>query len=219
MKLVLVGPPGCGKGTQAVLIREEYNVPQISTGDILRAAVREGSELGKKVGQLMNTGSLISDDIIIDVMKERIGKEDCRHGYILDGFPRTLGQARALDEMLGSKAEKLDAVISFEVSDEEVVKRLSGRRQCTKCGDGYHVEFKKPEKNGTCNKCGSSLYQREDDKEDTVRARLRVYRDQTEPLLNYYKKAGILKSVDGIGSIDEIFKKVSSLINNITPAN
>lgn len=217
MKLVLVGPPGCGKGTQAVLIRDEYKIPQISTGDILRAAVRDGSALGKKVQDYMNSGQLVPDQLIIDVMSERLAKEDCANGYILDGFPRTLAQAEALDKLLISKKQKLDGVISIEVADDEVVKRLAGRRQCTGCGEGYHVAFKKPAKENVCDKCGSALYQRDDDKEETVRARLSVYRKQTEPLLNYYDKKDLLKRVEGKGNIEEIFKNISSLISEITP--
>jgi len=217
MKLILVGPPGSGKGTQAVLIREEFNIPQISTGDMLRAAVREGSELGKKADGFMSSGRLVPDDLIIDLAKERLAKDDCANGYILDGFPRTVAQAEALDDLLTATNQKLDSVVSIDVDDEEVVRRLSGRRQCKKCGDGYHVEFKKPSQEGICDKCGSELYLRDDDKEETIRNRLAVYREQTSPLLDFYEKKGLLKRVAGVGSIDDIFKKVSSLIKNETP--
>lgn len=219
MKLVLIGPPGCGKGTQAVLIQEEYKIPQVSTGDILRAAIRKGTPLGGKAAGYMNAGNLVPDQLIIDLMNERIKGEDCRDGYILDGFPRTLKQAEALDELLKNAGHKLDMVISIEVDDNEVVARLSGRRQCTNCGDGYHLIFKRPKRENVCDKCGSALYQRDDDKEETVRARLSVYREQTSPLINYYQNAGLLKTVNGLGTIDEIFKRVSSLINGHTPLN
>lgn len=217
MKIVLVGPPGCGKGTQAVLINEKYEIPQISTGDILRNAVRNETELGKKAKECMNAGQLVPNGLVIELMCERLNKEDCKQGYILDGFPRTIEQADSLDKLLKEKNEKLDCVLSIDVKDEEVVKRLSGRRQCPECGDGYHVEFKKPKKDDHCDKCGTALYQRDDDKEKTIRSRLEVYRNQTEPLLKYYSNKGILKTVEGKGSIEDIFKKISSLIKNITP--
>lgn len=216
-RLVMVGPPGSGKGTQAVLIQEEFKIPQISTGIILRAAVREGTPLGKQVAELMSSGKLVSDEIIVGIMKERMKEDDLKNGYILDGFPRTLGQAEALDEMLGKSGQKLDMAISVEVSDDEVVKRLAGRRGCTGCGEGYHLQFKRPAKENVCDKCGSALYLRDDDTEKTVRDRLSVYRKQTAPLLDYYKKQGILKGVSGTGSIEDIFKNISSLIRRSSP--
>lgn len=217
MKLILIGPPGCGKGTQASLISEEFKIPQISTGDILRAAVRNETSLGDKAKSYMDAGKLVPDQLIIDLMSERIKDADCKNGYILDGFPRTLKQAEALDELLDGMNQTLDAVISIEVDDDEVVRRLAGRRQCANCGKGYHTEFKKPEVSDTCDKCGGPLYQRDDDKEETIRARLEVYRKQTAPLLDYYDKSGLLRSVAGTGTIEDIFKKISSLINQITP--
>jgi adenylate kinase len=217
MRLVLVGPPGCGKGTQANLVSSELKIPQVSTGDILRAAVREGTELGSKARGYMDEGQLLPDELIIDLMSERISESDCSNGYILDGFPRTVRQAEGLDKLLSDNAQSLDAVISIEVSDDEVVGRLAGRRQCKMCGDGYHLEFKKPATENCCDKCGGSLYLRDDDREDTIRARLEVYRKQTEPLLAFYKETGLLKSAKGVGTIEEIFKRVSSLINEISP--
>lgn len=213
MRLVLLGPPGCGKGTQAVLIRDKCNIPQISTGDLLRTAVREGSELGKKASEYMDAGRLLPDDLIVDLMKERLAASDCTNGYILDGFPRTIKQAEALDQMLKDLGQKIDSAISIDVADEEVVKRITGRRQCPECGEGYHVEFKKPSKDMLCDKCEMQLCQRGDDKEDTVRERLKIYRDQTEPLLGYYKNKGLLRSISGQGSIEKIFERISSLIS------
>jgi len=217
MKLVLVGPPGCGKGTQAVLIREEFKVPQVSTGDILRGAVRDGTPLGVEADKYMSTGSLVPDELIINLMGERMTADDCQNGYILDGFPRTVAQAEALEKLLGETGQKLDAVVSIEVDDNEVVKRLAGRRQCKKCGDGYHVTFKQPKSEGMCDRCGGDLYQRDDDSEGTVRSRLEVYRNQTAPLLDFYQQRDLLKSVNGLGSIDDIFKDIRSLISNATP--
>jgi adenylate kinase len=217
MRIVLVGPPGCGKGTQAVLIRDRYNIPQISTGDILRAAIREGTELGRKAKGYMDEGMLVPDGVIIGLADERLRAGDCGNGYVLDGFPRTIGQAKALDEMLESAGQLLDAVISIDVTDDDVVKRLSGRRQCSKCGEGYHVEFKKSRSVGICDKCGSATYLRDDDREETVRARLLVYREQTAPLLNHYGKKGLLRPVDGRGGINDIFMKICSLIGNMAP--
>jgi len=213
MKIVLIGPPGCGKGTQAMLIREKYNVPQLSTGDILRAAVAEGTELGRLADSFMRNGNLVPDQLILDLMSEEILKQGFNGGYILDGFPRTLTQAEALDRLLRKNDSRLDAAISIDVGDDEVVRRLAGRRQCKRCGEGYHLIFKSPSKAGMCDKCGGELYQRADDNEDTVRERLAVYRRQTEPIISYYKEKGILKSVSGIGTIDEVFERISSLID------
>lgn len=207
-----MGPPGCGKGTQAVLIRDGFKIPQISSGDLFRAAVRDKTPLGLKVESFMSSGRLVPDELTIDLMRVRLMAADCANGYILDGFPRTIKQAEALDELLKEIGSKLDYAISIDVGDEEVVERITGRRQCTGCGEGYHVEFKRPKEDMLCDKCGSALYQRGDDKEDTVRNRLSVYRDQTAPLLDYYRKHGLLKRVDGLGSIEEIFNRISSLI-------
>lgn len=213
MRLVLIGPPGCGKGTQAMLIRDKYQIPQLSTGDILRAAAREGTELGRQADAFMSKGNLVPDRLIVDLMSEKIFGSGFESGCILDGFPRTLVQAEALDQILEKKDCRLDAVISIEVDDNEVVRRLSGRRQCRECGEGYHIVFKKPNHAGVCDRCGGELYQRTDDSEDTVRERLVVYRKQTEPLIDYYRKKNILKKVSGIGTIDEIFERISSLID------
>jgi adenylate kinase len=213
VRIILVGPPGCGKGTQAKMIEEHYNIPQLSTGDMLRAAVREGTEVGTKAKGYMDRGGLVPDDIIVEVMRNRIQKDDCDSGYILDGFPRTLGQAEALDRMLAEMNQPLTTVIAIAVPDEEVVRRLSGRRQCKNCGTGFHIAFNKPKKDGICDKCGGELYQRDDDNEQTIRSRLKVYYEQTSPLLDYYRERNLLNEVDGVGSIDQIYDAICSLID------
>jgi len=213
VRIILVGPPGCGKGTQAKMVEERYDIPQLSTGDMLRSAVREGTEVGVKAKSYMDQGGLVPDDIIVEVMRNRIQKEDCNSGYILDGFPRTLGQAEALDRMLAELRQPLTVVIAIAVPDEEVVRRLSGRRQCKSCGTGFHIAFNKPKKDGVCDKCGGELYQRDDDNEQTIRSRLKVYYEQTSPLLDYYRERDLLNEVDGVGSIDQIYGAICSLID------
>jgi adenylate kinase len=208
MRMVLLGPPGGGKGTQAQKLIEKYAIPQVSTGDLFRAAVKNQTELGKKAKEYMDKGSLVPDEIVIGMVKERLAKDDCKKGFILDGFPRTIAQAEALDKMLPELKMKLDAVVEIEVPDVEVVKRLSGRRTCTKCGAMYHVEFNAPKVAGKCDKCGGDLYQRDDDNEKTIKSRLDVYHNQTSPLVGYYQKKGIFKKVAGLGDISEIFSKV-----------
>jgi adenylate kinase len=209
MRVVLLGPPGGGKGTQAQKLIEKYQLPQVSTGDLFRAAVKNQTELGKKAKAFMDGGKLVPDEVVIGMVKERLQKDDCKKGFILDGFPRTIGQAEALDKMLPELKMKLDAVVEIAVPDEEVVKRLSGRRTCTKCGAMYHVEFNPPKKAaGKCDKCGADLYQRDDDNEKTIKSRLDVYHNQTSPLINYYQKQGIFKKVEGTGDINNIFNNV-----------
>ncbi len=208
MKLVLLGPPGAGKGTQAKMLVAHYQIPQISTGDILRQAVKDGTALGKEAKTYMDQGTLVPDDLIVNLIRERIKADDCRNGYIFDGFPRTVAQAEALDAMLDELSTSLDAVISIEVPEEEVVKRLSGRRTCKNCGALYHVIYNPSAKEGVCDKCGGELYQRDDDNEATIRQRLAVYTEQTEPLIAYYTKKGILKPVPGTGKPEEIFAAI-----------
>lgn len=216
MKLVLLGAPGSGKGTQGERIAKKYNIPQVSTGDLLRAAIRDNTPLGVKAKEYMDQGKLVPDQLILDVMAVRMNDSDCRNGYILDGFPRTIAQAEGLDKLLAGKKVKLDAVLNIVVSDEDVVKRLGGRRQCKKCSAVYHVQFSPPKNANVCNKCGGELYQRDDDKDVTIKNRLKVYKDQTAPLINYYK--GLVKDVNGVGNTEEIFGKVSSLIDNLAAA-
>ncbi len=208
LRLVIFGPPGAGKGTQAKMLSEKLGVPHIATGDIFREAVKAGTELGKLAKQYMDRGELVPDEVVIGIVEERLRRPDCSKGFILDGFPRTIKQAEALDEMLQRMGVKLDAVVNLEVSEDEVVKRISLRRTCRNCGAIYHLITNPPKKEGVCDKCGGELYQRDDDREETVRSRLRVYRQQTEPLLKFYEQRGLLKNVDGEKPIEEVFKEV-----------
>ena len=193
MKLILLGAPGAGKGTQAEIISEKYNIPTISTGNIIRAALKNGTEMGLKAKSYIDAGNLVPDDVVIGIIKERLAQDDCENGYILDGFPRTIPQAEALDEL----GFAIDAALSIEVADKEIVKRMSGRRVCEKCGASYHTEFKKPAKDGVCNLCGGNLVIRKDDEPETVKNRLNVYHSETEPLKDYYAASGKLVIVEG----------------------
>ena len=193
MKLILLGAPGAGKGTQAEIISEKYNIPTISTGNIIRAALKNGTEMGLKAKSYIEAGNLVPDDVVIGIIKERLAESDCQNGYILDGFPRTIPQAEALDKM----GFYIDAALSIEVADEEIVKRISGRRVCEKCGASYHTEYKKPAVEGKCNFCDGALVIRKDDEPETVLNRLGVYHEQTEPLKAYYEKLGKLLIVEG----------------------
>ncbi|MEE0841237.1 MAG: adenylate kinase [Acutalibacteraceae bacterium] len=199
MKLILLGAPGAGKGTQAEYISEKCNIPTISTGNIIRAALKNGTEMGKVAKSYIDAGALVPDEVVIGIVKERLAEKDCENGYILDGFPRTIPQAEALDKM----GDTVDTVLSIEVSDEEIVKRMSGRRVCEKCGTSYHTEYKKPEKDGVCNLCGGNLVIRKDDEPATVLNRLEVYHQQTEPLMAYYEAQGKLVSVKGMDTVEK----------------
>ncbi len=212
MRLILLGPPGAGKGTQAKRLIERYGIPQISTGDILRAAVREGTDLGKTAKKYMDAGKLVPDEVVIGIIEERLKEPDCAKGYILDGFPRTVAQADALTDVLARMGKSIDHVVSIEVPDEELVERLTGRRTCRSCGAMYHVKFSPPQKPGVCDKCGGDLFQRDDDKEETIRARLKVYQEQTAPLIAYYEKAGLLRRVSGVGTVDEIYGRILGVL-------
>ncbi len=212
MNIVFLGPPGAGKGTQAKRITERYGIPQISTGDMFREHLSKGTELGKKAKEYMEKGQLVPDEIVLSMVEERLKQPDCEKGFILDGFPRTVPQAEALDEMLAKWGKKIDYAIAIEVPDEELVKRLTGRRTCKKCGMMYHVIFKPPKEEGKCDACGGELYQRADDNEETVRNRLKVYHESTAPLIDYYEKKGVLHRVDGMGSIDEIFERIVKIL-------
>lgn len=212
MRLVLLGAPGAGKGTQAKILVEKYGIPQISTGDLLRAAVAAGTALGKEAKSYMDKGELVPDSVVLGMVEERLKQDDCKKGYILDGFPRNTKQAEALDKMLSSLNMSLTAALSVDVPFEDLMKRLTGRRTCKACGQMYNVYFNPPKKEGICDKCGGELFQRDDDKEETIKKRLDVYNAQTAPLIDYYGKKGILKSVSGIGSIDDIFKKVCNAL-------
>jgi adenylate kinase len=208
MRLVLLGAPGAGKGTQAKKLIEKYGIPQISTGDLLRAAVAAGTALGKEAKSFMDKGELVPDRVVLGMVEERLKQDDCKKGYILDGFPRNTAQAEALDKMLGALGMSLSAALSVDVPFEDLMKRLTGRRTCKACGQMYNIYFNPPKKENTCDKCGGGLFQRDDDKEETIKKRLDVYSAQTAPLIDYYRKKGIVSSVNGTGSIDEIFKEV-----------
>ena len=204
MNLVLLGPPGAGKGTQASAIVETFAIPHISTGDMLRAAVAKGTEVGLKAKAIMEAGELVPDQVVCAIVRERLAEEDCAPGFLLDGFPRTVAQAQALDEILADAAKALDKVVCYQVGDGVVVERLSGRRMCRQCNAGYHEHYLPPKQDGVCDKCGGELYQRDDDKEKTIRERLSVYHAQTAPLVAYYESKGVLARIPAEGDIDAI---------------
>ena len=208
MKLIMLGAPGAGKGTQAQMLSERLDIPTISTGAIIRAAIKKGTETGKKASVLIDKGQLVPDEVVIDIVKERLLEDDCKNGFILDGFPRTIPQAEALDEM----GVGIDKVLDIDVPDEAIISRLSGRRECPKCGSTYHVE-NNPTKDGIhCDKCGEELVSRKDDNPETIKARLEVYHKQTEPLINFYKNKGILIVAKGVGSVDAIAAEVIKVL-------
>lgn len=214
MNIILLGPPGCGKGTQAKRLQERYGLVQLSTGDMLRAAVKSGSEIGKKAKAVMDSGALVPDEVIIAMIADRIGQPDCGKGVILDGFPRTIGQAEALDRMLAEKGLKLDRVVELVVDEGALVARIAGRFSCKRCGAGYHDTFQRPKKEGVCDVCGGTEFlRRDDDKPETVRARLEAYRKQTAPILPYYKAKGMLSQVDGMAPIDEVTRQIEGLLD------
>lgn len=214
MDFILLGPPGAGKGTQAKLMIDKWNTPQVSTGDILRAAVREGTTLGVEAKGFMDRGELVPDRVVIGIIAERLREEDATDGFVLDGFPRTIPQAEALQEILDDLGRNIDHVISIEVDDEELVNRLTGRRMCKECGESFHVVFNPSAREGICDRCSGELYQRDDDKEATIRQRLAVYSEQTQPLIAYYEKQGKLRRIEGTGSIEEIFSRVLKAAGN-----
>ena len=210
MKLILLGAPGAGKGTQAEVICEKFNIPAISTGNILREAIKNGTEMGIKAKSYIDNGNLVPDEVVIGIINDRLAADDCKNGFILDGFPRTIPQAEALDKMnIG-----IDCALSIEVADEKIMQRLSGRRVCLTCGATYHVDYKKPAKEGICNNCGAELVQRNDDKPETIADRLAVYHNQTEPLKEYYKKAGKLITVEGQEEVKDTTALVLAALEN-----
>lgn len=213
MKIIMLGAPGAGKGSQASRIAKEYQLPHISTGDIFRANLKEETELGKRAKSYMDKGELVPDDITIAMLLDRIHKEDCKNGYILDGFPRTIPQAEALKEALAKKDEKIDLALDVEASDELIIKRMAGRRTCPACGAIYHIVTLPPKTEGICDRCGADLIQRKDDNEETVKNRLKIYHEVTEPLISYYKKEGILEEIDGAEELDKVFEKVKRIIH------
>ena len=212
MKIIMLGAPGAGKGTQAKQIADKYSIPHISTGDIFRANIKNGTELGKKAKQYMDEGALVPDELTCDLVMDRIQQDDCKNGFVLDGFPRTIPQAEALDAALGKINEKMDYAIDVDVPDENIVNRMSGRRACLNCGATYHLISIPPKVEGICDRCGSEIVLREDDKPETVQKRLKVYHEQTQPLIDYYKNQGILKSVDGTQPMDEVFKAIVTIL-------
>jgi len=212
IRMVLLGPPGAGKGTQGQMLAEKLGVPQIATGDILRAAVKEGSELGQKAKSYMDAGDLVPDEVMVGIIRDRLQDEDAQAGYILDGFPRTVAQAEALDEMLSNIGQKLDHVLHIDVDDEALVERLSGRLICRDCGASYHTRFNPPQKDQVCDQCGGELFQREDDQEETVRSRLAVFAERTQPLVEYYQQQGIYRRIDGDQEPQQVLTKILGVI-------
>ena len=212
MRLVLLGAPGAGKGTQAKKLIDKHGIPQISTGDILRQNVADGTALGKEAKSYMDSGKLVPDSVVLGLVEDRLKRDDCKKGYILDGFPRNTAQAEALDDMLKNLGMSIEAAVSVDVPKEDLMKRLTGRRTCKKCGQMYNVYSNPPKKEGICDKDGEGLFQRDDDKEETIKKRLDVYDAQTAPLIEYYGRKDILKRIDGTGSIDEIFGKINAAL-------
>ena len=213
MNIILLGPPGAGKGTQAQRLQGDLGMVQLSTGDMLRAAVASGTELGKKAKGLMEKGELVPDDLIVGLIKDRIAQPDCVKGFILDGFPRTEAQAKALDKMLAETGLKLDDVVEMEVDEKALTERVVGRFNCAKCGTGYHDSFKRPKVQGICDVCGSKEFtRRKDDTAETMKTRMVAYRAQTEPLLPYYRARGVLKKVDGMAAMDEVYRQIRAIL-------
>jgi len=212
MKLIIMGPPGAGKGTQAALIKKEYSIPHISTGDMFREAIKNATKLGVEAKSYIDKGMLVPDSVTIGLVRERLSCEDCKKGFLLDGFPRTIAQAEALDVILKDLNMNLDAVINIKVDSEVLVDRIVGRRVCKNCGAGYHITNLKPKKEGICDVCGSELVQRKDDTKETVVTRLEVYTNQTKPLLEYYEKQNLVKEVNGLGDIDAIFEEIKKVL-------
>ena len=212
MKIIMLGAPGAGKGTQAKMIAEKYGLPHISTGDIFRANIKNGTELGKEAKEYMDKGLLVPDELTVRLLLDRVAQDDCKNGYVLDGFPRTIPQAEVLDEKLSELGEKVDYAINVDVPDENIVNRMSGRRACLNCGATYHIVSIPPKKEGICDVCGSDLVLRDDDKPETVQNRLKVYHDQTQPLIDFYEKKGVLRSVDGTLPMEEVFTAITKIL-------
>ena len=212
MKIVMLGAPGAGKGTQAKMIAAKYQIPHISTGDIFRANIKTGTELGKKAKSYMDQGLLVPDELTVDLVIDRLAQDDCKNGYILDGFPRTIPQAEALDAALAKLGEKMDYAIDVDVPDENIVSRMSGRRACTGCGATYHIVYNPSKKGDCCEVCGEKLILRDDDKPETVQKRLNVYHEQTQPLIDYYTKQSILRTVDGTQDMNDVFAEIVKIL-------
>ena len=212
MKIVMLGAPGAGKGTQAKMIAEKYMIPHISTGDIFRANIKNGTELGKQAKEYMDKGQLVPDELTVKILLDRVAQEDCKNGYVLDGFPRTIPQAEVLDKALTELGDHIDYAIDVNVPDENIIKRMSGRRACLTCGATYHIEHVPPKKEGICDECGNELVLRDDDKPETVKNRLDVYHKQTQPLIDYYTEKNILKTVDGTVDMMDVFGAITSIL-------
>ena len=212
MKVVMLGAPGAGKGTQAKMIADKYNIPHISTGDIFRANIKNGTELGMEAKKYMDQGLLVPDELTVRILLDRVAQDDCKNGYVLDGFPRTIPQAEVLDSELTKLGDHIDYAINVDVPDENIVKRMSGRRACLTCGATYHIEHVPPKKEGICDVCGSELVLRDDDKPETVKNRLNVYHEQTQPLIDFYTKKGVLKTVDGTVPMEEVFAAITAIL-------
>ena len=212
MKIIMLGAPGAGKGTQAKMIAKEYGIPHISTGDIFRANIKEGTELGKEAKTYMDAGQLVPDELTVKILLDRVAKDDCKDGYVLDGFPRTIPQAEVLDEALTKLGDKIDFAIDVDVPEENIVRRMGGRRACVTCGATYHIEHIPPKTEGICDTCGSELILRDDDKPETVSNRLKVYHDQTQPLIDFYTEKGVLKSVDGTIDMMDVFASIKAIL-------
>ena len=212
MKIIMLGAPGAGKGTQAKMIAEKYSIPHVSTGDIFRANIKNGTDLGKQAKEYMDAGKLVPDELTVKILLDRGAQEDCKNGYVLDGFPRTIPQAEVLDQELTKLGDHVDHAINVDVPDENIVKRMSGRRACLNCGATYHLEHIPPKQEGICDKCGSQLVLRDDDKEETVLNRLKVYHDQTQPLIDYYTKKNSLKTVDGTVDMKDVFAAITAIL-------
>ena len=214
MKLIMLGAPGAGKGTQAKKIAAKYDIPHISTGDIFRANIKNGTELGKKAKTYMDQGLLVPDELVVDLVADRVNQEDCSKGYVLDGFPRTIPQAKVLDEALAGLGDAIDYAINVDVPDENIINRMSGRRACLSCGATYHIEHIPPKTEGMCDKCGQPLVLRDDDKPETVKNRLQVYHEQTQPLIDFYSEKGVLKTVDGTVDMKGVFDAIVEILDN-----
>ena len=212
MKIIMLGAPGAGKGTQAKMIADKYGVPHISTGDIFRANIKNGTELGMEAKKYMDPGLLVPDELTVRILLDRVAQDDCKNGYVLDGFPRTIPQAEVLDSELTKLGDHIDYAINVDVPDENIVKRMSGRRACLTCGATYHIEHVPPKKEGICDVCGSELVLRDDDKPETVKNRLNVYHEQTQPLIDFYTEKGVLKTVDGTVPMEEVFAAITAIL-------
>lgn len=212
MKIIMLGAPGAGKGTQAKMLSDKYGIPHISTGDIFRANIKNNTELGKKAKGYMDAGQLVPDELVVDLVVDRIKNKDCMKGFILDGFPRTIPQAEALDYALNNQNEKIDYAVNVDVPDENIIQRMSGRRACVGCGATYHIVYNPTKKEGICDKCGQALILREDDKPETVKKRLQVYHEQTQPLIDHYEKKGALLTVDGTQDINDVFASITKVL-------